>query len=366
MLHDLIAEHRDEIIRRCRAKVTGRAVPPPTDLEIEHGIPLFLDQLVDALRRGLSSSPEIGQTALLHGHELLRKGFTVSQVVHDYGDVCQSITELAVELKLPISTDDFRKLNGCLDVAIAGAVTQYGREREAEPEAATTDPAPGHGERLGFFALELRDLIQTAMIAFDVVKAGNVGVAGSTGAVIHRSLVGARDLVARSLAEVLNTPGLQNRQTFLVADFVKELAPAAIHEAHARSLHFTIVSSDEAITVNADRQVLATVVKNLLENAFTFTRPKTTVTLRVAATPNRVLLQIEDACGGLPPGDANALFLPFAKRRADQTGLGLGLAFSRWAVEANDGRIHAHDLPKVGCIFTIDLPRVQVPILVGA
>ena len=129
MLQEFIAVHRDEIIRRCRAKVARRSIPPPTEAEINHGVPLFLDQLVHALRLGLLSSPEIGRSAVLHGHELLLQGFTVSQVVHDYGDVCQAITELAVEMDAPISADDFRTLNHCLDDAIAGAVTEYGRER---------------------------------------------------------------------------------------------------------------------------------------------------------------------------------------------------------------------------------------------
>ena len=121
--------NREEIIRRCRAKVATRSVPPPTEAEIDHGVPVFLDQLVDALRLGLTSSPEIGRSAVQHGHDLLLQGFTVSQVVHDYGDVCQSITDLAVEMNAPISTDDFRTLNRCLDDAIAGAVTEYGRGR---------------------------------------------------------------------------------------------------------------------------------------------------------------------------------------------------------------------------------------------
>jgi hypothetical protein len=85
---------------------------------------------VDALRLGQSGSADIANSALLHGHDLLCRGFTVSQVVHDYGDVCQSITELAAETNAPISTDDFRMLNGCLDIAIAGAVTEYGREKQ--------------------------------------------------------------------------------------------------------------------------------------------------------------------------------------------------------------------------------------------
>jgi hypothetical protein len=80
---------------------------PPTEAEIDHGVPVFLDQLRDALRLGQITSQEINRSAIKHGHDLLRQGFTVSQVVHDYGDVCQAITELAVELNAPISTDDF-------------------------------------------------------------------------------------------------------------------------------------------------------------------------------------------------------------------------------------------------------------------
>src|SRR4029453_4213241 len=129
MLHEFIAVYREEIIRRCRAKVATRSVPLPTDAGIDHGVPVFLDQLMDALRLGLTSSPEIGRSAVKHGHDLLRQGFTVSQVVHDYGDVCKSITDLAVEKNAPIRTDDFRTLNRCLDDAIAGAVTQFGREQ---------------------------------------------------------------------------------------------------------------------------------------------------------------------------------------------------------------------------------------------
>src|SRR5687768_5624751 len=98
MLQEFIELNRDEIIERCRAKVAKRSVPLPTTAEIEHGVPLFLDQLVAALRSGGErSNPDIVSSALLHGHDLLRQGFTVSQVVHDYGDVCQSITELALE-----------------------------------------------------------------------------------------------------------------------------------------------------------------------------------------------------------------------------------------------------------------------------
>jgi hypothetical protein len=244
MLHEFIAINREEIITRCRSKVLSRSVPPPTDAEIDHGVPLFLDQLVEALRLGLSSSAEISNSAVLHGHDLLLQGLSVSQVVHDYGDVCQSITELAVEANAPILADDFRMLNGCLDVAIAGAVTQYGRERN---QSTIDGGAVRENDRLGFFAHELRNLIQTALMAFEVVKSGNVGVKGSTGTVLHRSLVGARDLIARSLAEVRLTQGVQHREPFLVAGFIDELALAARLASNARGITFNVVPVDGTV-----------------------------------------------------------------------------------------------------------------------
>ena len=122
-------------------------------------------------------SDEIGESAKKHGQDLLLQGFTIEQVVHDYGDVCQSVTDLAVELGAPISTDDFRMLNRCLDNAIAGAVTEFtlkaGMTREKQ-------------------SAELRRLIDAAIAAFQVIRTGNVGVRGNTAALVERSLLGIR------------------------------------------------------------------------------------------------------------------------------------------------------------------------------
>ena len=103
----------------------------------------------------------------------------MSQVVHDYGDVCQSITDLALQLNAAIGVEDFRTLNRCLDDAIASAVTEHGRSNRSivDTDAARDD------EHLGFLAHEIRNLVGTASVAFEVLRTGNVGVAGSTGTV---------------------------------------------------------------------------------------------------------------------------------------------------------------------------------------
>jgi hypothetical protein len=113
MLSEFLVTNREAIIACTRARVASRKCPKPRDLELTNGIPIFLDQLGDALRLAQSSTridhDEIGESAGRHGQDLLRMGLTIAQVVHDYGDVCQAITELRpcsgpAPARLPLST----------------------------------------------------------------------------------------------------------------------------------------------------------------------------------------------------------------------------------------------------------------------
>jgi len=282
----------------------------------------------------------------------------VSQVVHDYGDVCQSITEPAGVMNVSVSTDDFRALNSCLDDAIAGAVTEYGRARA---QSTLEGEVARESERMGFLAHELRNLVNTAMIAFEVLKSGSVGPAGSTGGVLERSLLGLRALVGQSISAVRLSHGIQHRVRFPVSEFIAEVASAAGLEAQTRNLTLRVPPVDAAVSIEGDRQILAAVVSNLLQNAFKFTRPRSTVTLRVCGSADRVLIEVLDECHGLPSSKVSELFLPFEQRGVDRTGAGLGLAFSRWGADAHNGRIYARNLPERGCVFTLDLPRVPAP-----
>jgi signal transduction histidine kinase len=355
VLDVFVVENRDEIVRRCRAKVSMRSIPTPTPAELEYGVPRFLDQLVDALQHHASSHAEIGKSAARHGRDLHLQGFTVSQVVHDYGDVCQSITDLALQLNAPIRVEDFRTLNRCLDDAIASAVTEFGRGNEAAGSAESAR----ENERLGFFAHEIGNLVGTASAAFEVLRTGNVGVGGSTGAILQRSLSALRTLIHRSLDDVRVRHDQRDRSQFSIGEFIADLAPSAALEANARGISLNVEAGDSAACVDADRAILAAVVVNLLQNAFKFTRPGTTVTLRAGATPDCVLIEVEDECGGLPGGKTDDLFRPFVQQNADRTGIGLGLAMCRWGAEVNNGHISVRNLPDHGCVFTVTLPRLS-------
>jgi hypothetical protein len=107
--------------------------------------------------------------------------------------------------------------------------------------------------------------------------------------------------------------------------------------------------------------MLLSAVGNLLQNGFKFTRPNTEVLLSAYAVADRIRIEIEDHCGGLPVGFADNVFLPFNQRSSDKSGLGLGLSICRRSIEANNGVLRVLDIPGSGCVFTIELPRQTLP-----
>lgn len=355
MLHEFLTANKGAIIERTRAKVAERSAPRPTAEELQQGIPLFLNQLIENLRlstRGTSKA--ITESATLHGGDLLKMGLTVAHVVHDYGDLCQAVTALADEMHAPITAAEFQIFNGCLDDAIANAVTEYVLQRQR------SNTVEGN-ERLGFLAHELRNHLSAATLSFEILKKGSVGIGGSTGAVLGRSLLGIRDLIDRSLAEVRLEAGLYKRERVSVSELMADVEVEAALGASERGIELSFAPVESGIYIEIDRPIIAAAIMNLLQNAFKFSHAHGHVSMRATATTDRVLFEIEDECGGLPPGKAEELFRPFEQRSNNRTGLGLGLSISRKGIEANHGELRVRDLPGKGCVFTIDLPRQPAP-----
>ena len=375
MLHEFLANNRDSLIERCRAKVAQRPARAATPDQLQNGVPKFLEQLINTLKveqtrtpmdsrkisgpaSGTASLSEVGEVAALHGRDLLNLGYTVDQVVHDYGDLCQAITDLAFERDAPFEVDEFRTLNRCLDNAIAGAVSEFSYHREnllVEKQAAAAN------EKIGFLIHEMRDLLNTATLAVAAGKAGNLNFAGATGAVLERSLFGLRDLIDQSVSDVrsaVNDSG--GSRLFSAAEFVSEVAFAARLVAQVRGCHLIVSDVSPALGITGNRGLLYSALGNLLQNAFKFTQHQTEVHLDVHAVSDRIFIDVSDHCGGLPPGETEIMFAPFKQQSGDRTGLGLGLAIARQSIERDGGTLGVRDVPGVGCIFTISLPRYEM------
>ena len=360
MLHDFLTTNRPQLIERCRRRVALRGRPPPTEIEIEHGIPIFVDQLIDTLAGKQEKAAgarvlAMADDAARYGDELLQHGFTIEQVVHDYGDLCQAIMELSIETGTKVELDEFRVLNESLDDAIAEAVTAYAAGRalllfEAERRAET--------QRHGIFVHEMRNHLQTATLARSALLAGNMATSGATGAVLDRSLAGMNDLIDRSIAVVRED---QHHRRFAVAPFIAELRASAVLSAGDRKCGLSVPTVAPELAVDGDRALLMGAVTNLLHNAFKFSRSPCAVDLHAFAQGDRILIEVRDSCGGLPAAAADSLFDPFHQAGEDRSGLGLGLGVARRAVEADGGRLSVRDEAPVGCVFTIDLPRHAIP-----
>jgi len=354
VLHDFLESQREEIIDRTRTKVAARPAPRPTDEELTSGIPLFFDQLIDRLRGTAQRPDEMDVSATKQGKDMLRMGFTVGQVVHGYGDVCQAVTELAFETGAPITVGEFHTLNKCLDDAIGNAVVEYGRLREQS----LTDAG---AERLGDLAHELRNHLNTALLSYRILRDGSVPVGGSTGAVLERSLKGLANLIDGALVEVRLESSEPRLEVMHLAELIEELEISAVLNANASARELTVDRVEYGILIQADRQLLSAAVANLLQNAFKFTRLGGRVWLRAHASEDWAFIDIEDQCGGLAAGVREEMFRPFKQRHANRTGLGLGLSISRKAIVLNGGELRVRDIPGQGCVFTVALPLYREP-----
>jgi signal transduction histidine kinase len=354
MLSDFILANRVALIARTRAKVAKRSAPQPTEQELDAGVPLFLDQLAEMLEDRPSVNPGgRDRSAARHGAALAGCGCTVAQIVFDYGDICQAITEMAHETDAPITTEEFQTLNRCLDNAIAEAVTEYTRLRD---QAA----AAGETERSGVFAHELRNKLSAASLAYQSLKSGRAPMNGSVSAVLGRSLQGMTALLERALVEVRLDAGNALSQRVHVHQLLEDAEVDGAMQADVRGVSLSVAPVDRGVDINVDPHILAGAVANLLQNAIKFTHAGGHVTLRANVVGNRIEIEVEDQCGGLPPGKVEELFDAFKQRGTDRTGLGLGLFISRKGVQASGGIIRARDVPGRGCIFTIDLPTMPL------
>lgn len=327
------------------------AEPPHQDVDTDAMVKAANagDEPAIAVAAGRPYDVEVARTAGAYGKELQLLGYTLSHVVHAYGAICQSITRVAIARQAPISNEEFRELNRCLDTAIAGAVTVFHAERAEGQNARET-------EHLGFLAHELRNGLAIVTTALRVIKNGTVGFAGSTGQVLDRALNRLNELIDRSLAEVrLRVDPRVHKERISFFQLIDQVVVAAEVETKVRRPRLEI-EIDPALEIEADQYLLFSAVSNLVQNAIKYTVPGGTIRIRGRVAGNQTIIEVEDQCGGLTVTSPDDLFKPFEQQHKSRDGLGLGLTIAQRAIALNDGQIDVENLPGRGCIFRICLP----------
>jgi K+-sensing histidine kinase KdpD len=354
MLSEFIEAHRNELIARARGLASTRPWPEASQEELTRGIPLILGRLATAIRprdepatpagavRGSGEPPPWSQ--------LRSMGLTVSQVVHDFGEVCRSITLTAEHQGEHISATDSHLLVRCLDDALAEAVTEFARLKDVGVAQVESD-------RMGLAVHALRNELHTAMLAFDILRTGTTGMSGSTAAVLARSLLSLRDLIDTTLADVRLVIAEPRRDRIKVKAVVEEVAVAAGLLAAHREIRFQVAAVDPALEVEADLPLLAFALSRLLQNAFMDAREGGLVTLRTRGEHGRVFLEVTEPGGDGPEPDGTRPLKASAMAwSAERPGLGPGLSILRKAVTAIGGQVRTPDRPGQAGTFEIELP----------
>jgi signal transduction histidine kinase len=384
MLYDFLLKNEKEILNMAEKKTLALAGVRPNSEQLKKGLPVFYKQLLNVLllNRGHAHISEINEAGMakaaaesdepamamaagrpedaavaksagLHGVELLRLGYTLSHVVHSYGAMCQSITELASVKNIIITAREFRDLNLCLDVAIAGAVTEYQSIRNTQESSREI-------EHLGFLAHELRNAIGTVQMAIELIKDGTVGFGGSTGQVLDRGVKRIQELIDRSLTEVrLRVDPSIRKESISLLQIVNQLMVTSGIEALSKQQTIEI-DIDPALVTEADQQLVYSAVSNLIQNALKYTRVGGKIQIRGSFSGNDIVIEVEDECGGLSDR-ASELFKPFEQQNEDRKGLGLGLTIAQKAINLNNGTLGVRNLPGKGCVFKITLPKKFSP-----
>lgn len=353
ILHEFLAMRRDAILARATQLLAERAASPAREEGLASGMPLFFEQLTGRVRSngGLPTGghPTLENSAVQRGEDLFRAGFTVTQVVHAYGAICQAAMAIAAEQGQEIEPREFMVLNMAMDNAIAVAVEEF--QRQMSHQASRE-----HTEHLGILAHELRNALTTAVLAFGLIRRGKVPPGGNTGAIIDTGFAQMRNLIDRALTKVrLHEKMPLCLEGVRLAMMIEEVLASLSPEAEAREVTLE-AEVDQGVVFNADRQLITSALANLVQNAIKYTKPRSHVKVRGLERDGKVRVDVEDCCGGLPPRNVKDLFRPFTRSATAQPGVGLGLAIAKQAVESRGGTIQARSLPGKGCVFTVELP----------
>ena len=143
-------------------------------------------------------------------------------------------------------------------------------------------------------------------------------------------------------------------------DVVTQAEAVVRPAADARGQTLVIDLPADLPAVLADRDRLAQVLINLLDNAVKFTPEGGRVTLSASAAGGRVVLAVSDNGVGIPPGDLPRIFERFYRvgrsRDRREGGTGLGLAIAKHLTQAMQGTIEVESVQASGTTFRVSLP----------
>ena len=271
-------------------------------------------------------------------------------MVREYGAFRDAIIATARAAGVDLTFREREIVFDSIITGIAHAVSEYTHQRDAEVLRQAN-------EHFAFIAHELRDPLSSAAMAYQILKnQGQIPSESRAAGALHRGLQRLSELIDQTLqiARVASGIELRRQWTTLRALF-DDAELAAAPEAESKGIELRLaIENDER--VHLDLRLVRSALCNLLRNGVKYTPSGGVVELRGKIADGRAVIEIEDRCGGLPPGKVEEAFTPFVRLDSRQSGFGLGLAIAKQAVDAHGGSIRVQNLPGKGCVFVLELP----------
>jgi signal transduction histidine kinase len=305
----------------------------------------------DLLRSMLLIAPVILVSAGLVGYWLAGTSLRPVEGIMDEVDAISDGRSLHRRLAVPLSGDEMARL----------ALTVNGMLARLEQSFAS----------LHRFTADASHELKTPLM---VLRAG-----------VERALVhpGVPSEILQSLDETLAqinqmTEMVENLLTLARAD--EGRAPLAVEECDLRDLVADVAETagilgEEAgvsavhtmpgtpVRLAVDRHRLREMLLNMVTNAIKYTPRGGAVALSLEEKDDAILFTVRDTGIGIAAGDLPHIFErfwradPARSRTGDRPGIGLGLAITKWIVEAHGGSITVQSRPGRGTMFTVRLPK---------
>jgi len=347
LLADFISANKEQVIERWKAAAKDRLGLKLETSELINDLPLFLDDLAEALRSAAGQWPEMSG-ARKHGRNRMRRGIDIGALSEEMTLVGESVLELIDEGEMSVPAEEVRKLFQVMGRGVATSVRAYAALRDREIVEQAT-------QHYSFIAHEIRGPLHVARLTVAMLSIEQEPRRQKYFERLDKAIAQAAQLIDDSIvhARLSGNPRV-SAQPVAILELADTVCAEIEDQAQAKNI--AIAKDVEALQIEADQRLLLSAVTNLMRNAVKFSSEGGRVTLRARALEDRVLFEVEDACGGMPDDLPSKLFQPFVQENADRSGFGLGLLIVKQAVEAHHGSVRVVNRPNEGCTFVLDLP----------
>ena len=354
-LVDFLRADRDRILERWQQRVAEMlGTDDVSRIELLDHMPAFVDEIITILDEYVQEAPPVTwsttRNAPAHGLQRLRVGFDVDEVVREYGILTDVVLHALTKGTVALETAELRVLLHRINVGAAEAVRAYvlRRDDEAKRQEST---------HRSFIAHELRTPLGSARAALVVLERTKPDlVASHAGTVLQRSVKQLAELIDQVLVAGTLGAGMEPHYADVdLAVLLHDVEDSVGYEATNRRIRL-VTSAPATLPIRGDARLLRSTVTNLVRNAIKFTRDGGDVVVRARRESSDVVIDVLDACGGLPENGWTEMFEPFTQAGTNRAGFGLGLAIARQAVEAHGGTIGVANRPPTGCAFEVRIP----------